>query len=325
MLAAWYEVNGSAGNVIRIGDLSAHEPGYGEVRVKLHASGVNPSDVKSRAARPVPDGFCIPHSDGAGIIDAVGDGVSPDRVGQRVWVWNGQWQRSWGTAAEYITLPELQAVPLPDNTSFEEGACLGIPALTAFRAVELLGSIAGKTVVVIGAGSSVGHYVTQMAVLGGATVIGTAGSPERIALAKASGAAYVVNYKTEPVVERIKELTGGRGADGLIDMDFSSTAALLGQGIVAPHSTVVSYGTNTAADIPVPFRSLLFASLTLQLFLVYDLTPPVRQHAITRLNEWLAAGKLKHVIGARFPLAETAKAHEAVESGKVVGSVVVTA
>lgn len=323
MLAARYETTGNARDVLKVDDVPTPEPAAGEVRIRLHASGVNPSDVKARAGRPVPSPWCIPHSDGAGIIDAVGAGVDPARIGQRVWVWNGQWQRPFGTAAEYIALPEEQAVPLPDSVGFDVGACLGIPALTAARAVELLGDIQGKTIVVIGAGSAVGHYATQMAVLEGATVIGTGASPDKVKHALDAGAAHVVNYKTDDVAARVKELTQGRGADGIIDMDFSTTAAMLGQGIVAPHSPVVIYGSNSLnGEVPVPIRAVFFASLTLHTFLLYELQPDTRRRNIARINRWLEAGALKHAIGPRFALKDIATAHETVEGGRAVGNVI---
>lgn len=154
MRAAWYEKNGAARDVLEVGGLPDPLPGPGEVRVRIHASGVNPSDVKARAGRPLIAPRMIPHSDGAGIIDAVGTGVAGERIGERVWTWNAAWQRSNGTAAEYVVLPQDQAVHLPDSTSFEEGACLGIPALTALRAVTTDGGVFGKTVLVTGGGRS---------------------------------------------------------------------------------------------------------------------------------------------------------------------------
>jgi NADPH2:quinone reductase len=321
MKAAWYSSNGPAREVLVVGELPTPVPSPGEVRVKLATSGVNPSDVKSRR-RPLPYEQVVPHSDGAGVVDAIGDGVSQERIGQRVWVWNGQWQRPMGTAAEYIVVPEAQAVPLPDNTGFDAGACLGIPALTAFQAVRLLGDISGKTVLVTGAGSAVGHYVTQLAVLGSARVIGTVGSAERAAHAMAAGAFATVDYKQEPVANRIRELTEGRGVDAIVDMDFSSTSKLIADGVLVPHGTVVSYGSNSVEEHPVPFRTLLFSSITLRFFLVYDLTPADRQFAIEGLNTLLAIGQLSHTIGARFGLDQIAAAHEAVEGGKVIGNVV---
>lgn len=323
MKAAFYSKNGEAREVLSVAVLPTPTPGAGEVRVKLAVSGVNPSDVKSRRERPVPDGLCVPHSDGAGVIDRVGEGVSPSRIGERVWIWNGQWQRPLGTAAEYIALPESQAVTLPASTDFAAGACLGIPLLTAFRAVQLLGDISGKTVAVIGASSAVGYYAAQLAAIGGARVIGTVGSPEKAALAKKAGVAETIDYKRMPVAARLKELTGGRGVDALIDMDFSSTSKLLAEGAVARHGSVASYGSNDPGDIPIPFRVLLRASISLHFFLVYDLTPADRQIAVERVTDLLAQGRLSHAIGARFKLDDIVAAHEAVEGGKVIGKVLV--
>lgn len=323
MRAAWYSKNGPAREVMTTGELPTPTPGPGAVRVKLATSGVNPSDVKSRSGRPLAAERIVPHSDGAGVIDAVGEGVRAGRVGERVWIWNGQWQRPMGSAAEYIVLPEPQAVPLPEGTGFAEGACLGIPAMTAFQAVRLLGDVAGKTLLVIGASSAVGHYVAQMAVLAGAKVIGTVGSAEKAGHALAAGVESTINYKTEPVAQRVKELTGGRGADAIVDMDFSTTSRLLGAGVLAPHGTLVCYGSNDPGDIPVPFRPLLWNSYTLRFFLVYALSAQDRSAVVDGLGRMLAAQALRHSIGPRFALADIAAAHEAVEAGSSIGNVIV--
>ena len=323
MRAAWYAKNGDAREVLQVGELPTPVPAAGEVRVKVATSGVNPSDVKSRRGRPLIAARIVPHSDGAGVIDKVGDGVPPARIGERVWIWNGQWRRPMGTAAEYIVLPAAQAVRLPATIDFAAGACLGIPALTAFQAIHLLGDISGKTVLVIGASSAVGHYVAQLAAIDGADVIGTVGSAEKAKHALAAGVRTTIDYKNEPVAQRVKELTAGRGVDGIVDMDFSSTIRLLADGALAPHGTLVSYGSNVSGETPVPFPTLLFNSITLRFFLVYDLDPLDRQRALANLTDLLAAGRLSHTIGARFTLDDIAAAHEAVEGGKVLGNVVV--
>jgi NADPH2:quinone reductase len=257
------------------------------------------------------------------VIDAVGEGVSPRRLGERVWIWNGQWQRPQGTAAEFIVLPEIQAVHLPESTDLDAGACLGIPAMTAFHAIGLMGDIAGKSILVVGASSAVGHYAAQLAVLGGAKVIGTVGSPEKAKHAIAAGVEATINYKTESVEERIKFFAGSRGVDAIVDMDFSTTVRLLGSDGLAPHGTLVSYGSNSYGDIGIPFLPLLWNSISLHFFLVYDLAPPDRLAAISGLTNLLAGGRLSHAIGGRFSLSEIASAHEAVEGGKVLGNVIV--
>jgi NADPH2:quinone reductase len=323
MKAAWYRRNGLARDVLEVGELPAPQPGPGEVRVKLHTSGVNPSDVKSRARRPLGTELIVPHSDGAGVIDAVGAGVPAARVGERVWLWNAQWQRPLGTAAQYIALPAQQAVALPDSVDFDAAACFGIPALTALQAVHLAGPLKGKTVLVTGAGNAVGHLATQLAVLQGATVIGTAGAPARQRHARDAGAAHVIDYKTDNVAARVAELTQGRGVDVVIDMDFSSTAALLSQKVLRPHGHLVCYGSNQPGEVAVDFRALLFDSIRLTFFLVYELQAQDREAAIRRLTELLQTGQLQHAVAQTFSLDDIAAAHEAVESGSAVGNVVI--
>lgn len=321
MKAGWYEKNGEARDVLSIGEMEAPKAGPGEVLVRLKTSGVNPSDVKSRKGRPLIAPRIVPHSDGAGIIEAVGDGVDASRIGERVYIWNGQWKRALGTAAEFIAVLAGQAVRLPDAVGFDAGACLGIPALTALHAVKLHGDIAGKTLLITGAAASVGHYAVQMAKLAGAHVIGTA-SAWRRDHALDAGCDEVIDYREEDVAARVRELTDGKGADGIIDMDLSSTAALLPGGILASHGKLVCYGSNVAADVPFSFPALLWGSLTLQIFVVYELTDDERAVRLQELGELLDTGKLRHAIGATFPLDELVAAHEAVESGKVIGNVV---
>jgi len=277
--------------------------------------------VKSRMRRPLAGPRIIPHSDGAGVIDAVGEGVQQSRIGERVWVWNGQWKRAFGTAAEYIALPAEQAVPLDDKTDFAAGACMGIPGLTAMKAVRLAEPCEGKTILITGAAAAVGHYVTQIATMRGARVIGTA-SATRAAHARDAGA-EVIDYRTEDVAARVKELTGGRGVDAIIDMDFSSTAKLLSQGVLASHGRYICYGSNIADDVPLNFPAMLWGNLTLQMFVVYELMAEDRQEAIAELQGLLREGRLKHTIGARFSLDAIADAHEAVEAGKIIGNVVI--
>lgn len=326
MKAAWYTHNGDAQDVMVVGELPTPSPQAGEVLVRLATSGVNPSDVKSRRARPVTDPLIVPHSDGAGVIEAVGAGVSAARVGERVWLWNGQWQRPLGTCADYIALPEAQAVALPADTDFAAGACMGIPGLTAVQAVilaeRLAGDLRGQTVLVTGASSAVGHYITQMVTLVGGRVIGTVGSEAKAAHARAAGLQEAIFYKTEPVPERVKALTHGRGADVIIDMDFSTTARWASEGALAAHGQVVCYGSN-ALEVPLPFRPWLYQSMGVKFFLVYDLTPADRRVAVQRLSDMLARQQLQHSIGARFGLAQIAQAHRTVEAGQTVGDVVI--
>lgn len=321
MHAAWYERNGAAREVLVVGEMPTPSPGQGEVRVRLAWSGANPSDVKSRARRPLIAPRIVPHSDGSGVIDAVGAGVPASRVGERVWIWNGQWKRPFGTAAGFITLPSEQAVRLPASVPLEAGACLGIPGLTAVQAVRLADPMAGQTVLVTGAGNAVGHLVVQLVRGRGARVIGTAGSAARRELALRSGASEVVDYRQADPAAQVRDATGGAGVDLIIDMDFAGTAAWLPQGVLKPHGRLVCYGSNQPAEVTVDFRTLLFQSVACQFFVVYELTPDDRASCIAELTSVLEAGLLDIQIGRQFALADIARAHECVEAGESLGTV----
>lgn len=324
MFAAWYHKNGPAAEVLHTGVQPDPMPGPGEVRVRLHASGVNPSDVKSRAgSRPVRWDLIIPHSDGAGVIDQVGEGVAPQRLGERVWIWNGQWMRPLGTAAQYIALPAEQAVRLPDLVSFEMGACLGIPAMTAFHAVSLLGPVREKRILVTGGASGVGFYAAQMARLAGAHVITTVGSREKAAVMARAGLPEVIFYKEGQVARQLLDWSGQAGVDGVIDLDFSTVQPLIAEGAVASHATVVSYGSHVGGAIPMDFMAWLFRSISLRPFLVYDLDSESRRAAIAAITQWLEADQLQHLVGGTWPLADIVQAHEAVESGRTLGNVII--
>jgi len=321
MRAAWYEKNGPAAEVLHLGEVETPQPGPGEVRIKLKTSGVNPSDVKTRAgtARKIAFPRVIPQSDGAGEIDAVGQGVAPSRVGERVWTWNGQWKRPFGTAAEYIVLPENQAVPLPDAISFEAGACLGIPALTAWHAIDIAAAGSGKTLLIAGGAGAVAHYAIQFAKARGATVITTVSSTEKAKIARDAGADHTIDYKNENVSERVMALTKG-GVDAVIEMDLTANAALL-PGVLRPRGTLVVYGTGPQVQFPGSF--CLVNNITVKFLLVYELTADERTRAIADITRMLEANALKHNVAKTFPLGEIVKAHEAVESGKVAGNVVI--
>jgi NADPH2:quinone reductase len=300
------------------------EPGPGEVLVRLATSGVNPSDVKTRAgSRPMVSPRVIPHSDGAGVIEAVGPDVPAVRIGERVWIWNGQWKRPFGTAAELIALPAEQAVRLPDVAGFAEGACLGIPALTAYRAVTTDGSVAGQTVLVQGGAGAVGHYAIQMAkLLGAASVLATASSPEKAAHARAAGADAVIDRHHEDVVERVRELTDGRGIDRIVEVDAAANMRLV-PSLVARDGLCVVYGSG-AGEVVSSFGPMILSGVAVRWFIVYELAPAVRDEAVARLNGWLEDGSLQHAVSRTYTLDEIAAAHEAVESNTVIGNVVVT-
>src|SRR5947209_7890786 len=211
MRAIWYDRQGPPAEVLQLGELPPPEPGPGEVRVRVQASGVNPSDTYGRSGRTGPMRFprVIPHQDGAGIIDAVGPDVPAQRLGERVWLFEATWKRWGGTAAEFSVVPANRAVRLPDPMSFVEGACVGVPVLTAHRAVFAAGPIADKAVLVTGGAGSVGRYAVQWAKWGGARVVlATVSSPAKAELARSAGADHVIDYRREDVAQRVAQLVG---------------------------------------------------------------------------------------------------------------------
>jgi len=324
MRAAFYERNGPAREVLKLGEFDTPRPGPGEVRVKLATSGVNPSDVKARSGstRKIAYPRVIPHSDGAGEIDMVGDGVSSSRLGERVWLWNAQWARAFGTCAEYVALPSQQAVRLPANTSFEVGACLGIPAMTACHAIAVSGATPGMALLISGGAGAVGHHAVQFAKAAGATVIiATTSSPQKADAARAAGADHTIDYKRENVGERVMAITGNKGVDAIVELDIAANAKLVPQ-VLRPRGRVVVYGTG-AADAAVPLFFFLRNAITLKFIYVYELDATERAAALAGIERAISAGTLITNIGATFPLADIAAAHEAVEQGKVLGNVVV--
>jgi len=324
MKAIVYTQTGPAAEVLKLIDLPTPEPGPGEVRVRLRWSGVNPSDVKSRAGlrtKTLAFPQIIPHSDGAGEIDAVGAGVPSSRVGQSVWVWNGAWQRAHGTAAQCIVLPAAQAVPLPADVSGEAAACLGIPALTALHAVLIGDGVAGKRVLVTGGAGAVGHYAVQFArKLGAAQVVATVSSEAKSQLALSAGADATMDYKREDVAARAAALTSKNGFDRIVEVDAAANLAS-DLNLLAAGGDVAIYGSG-AGEIALPFFAAIVRNATLRCFIVYNLAPADRARAIGTLNAMLSRGELQHNIAERLPLAQCARAHQIVESGKAVGNVV---
>src|ERR1700692_1959195 len=227
MRAVWYDVQGPANEVIVQGELPTPEPGTGQVRVRLEASGVNPSDTyRRRGAGPAEYPRVIPNSDGAGVIDKVGDGVPARWAGKRVWLYNGQRNGRWmGTAAEYIALDVDLVTELPDHVSFAEGATLGVPAITAHRAVFVAGPVQGKILLVTGGAGAVGPFAVQLASWAGATVIATVSSSEKADRARAGSAAHVINYRSDDVAARVLDITGGVGVDHIAEVDFGGNLA----------------------------------------------------------------------------------------------------
>ena len=322
MRATWYVRNGPAAEVLEVGELRDPEPGPGEVRVRLHASGVNPSDVKARAGnRKVLWERVIPDSDGAGVIDRVGAGVDSSRIGQRVWVYNGQWERPHGTSAQFITLSSALAPPLLEGLSYEEGACLGIPVMTAHRCVFADGPVAGKSVLVTGGAGVVGHYAIQLARWGGARVIATVSSAAKAEHARAAGADHVINYRTENVVDRVRALTGG--VDRIVEVDLGVNLPVSAE-ILNPFGGIAAYATAGKPVPELPYQALLRKNPILRLVFVYTMPDEAKVQAIADIERWAREAKPQFAIAARFSLDQVVAAHQTVERGEKIGHVLLS-
>lgn len=325
MRAITYSAFGSARDVLTLETRDTPQPGAGEVCVALSYSGVNPSDVKSRAGRPGLDGPAfdqiIPHSDGAGLIEAVGEGVDPARIGTPVWIWNGQWQRPFGTAASHITLPEEMAVQLPRGVSPETGAVLGIPGLTAAQAVFGGGDVAGQTVLISGGGGTVGLLAVQLAKWAGAKVIATA-SPRDTDRVMAAGADAVIDYRDPDLAARVLAANDNALIPNVIEVEFGVNIDF-NAAILAPNGRLAVYGSAQNMTPSLPFFPLLFKAVTIDIILIYLLPLVERQARIKALHAALADDALLCPVATVFALSETAAAHEAVEAGGRVGAVLI--
>lgn len=324
MRAAYFDAVGPAREVLQVGEIAAPTPGPGEVLVRLRASAVNPSDAKLRAGRrgdgTMPFERVVPHSDGAGEIAALGEGVRGRSVGERVYIWNGQWQRPFGTCAQYIALPEWQAPPLPDAVGFQEGACIGIPVMTAQHCVFADGPVEGQTVLVTGGAGRVGRYAVQLAKLGGARVIATVSSAAKAQLAESAGADAVVDYTAGDVAEALKGAAPD-GVDRIVEVAFGTNLPASVK-VIRPGGTIVAYGSDRVMRPEFPFYEMMFKNTTLHAVLVYLVDGAARRDMIEALHGPLAAGRLDFNIAKVVPLEDTAAAHEAVEAG-AVGTVVI--
>lgn len=323
MKAAWYEQQGAAKEVLHLGTMPIPQIEPNEVLIKLHTSGINPSDVKKRQGirENMQYPRIIPHSDGAGMIEKVGNKVLSHDIGQRVWVYNARWGRALGTAAEFVAVPAHLAIPLPSTISFEVGACLGIPAFTAHRCVFGNGSVKGKTILVTGGAGAVGYYAIQFAKWGGATVISTVSTDEKADYAKTAGADYIVNYRNENVIERIKKLTDNMGVDHIVDVDFGGNLKST-QEIIALNGFIAAYASEGDPNPLLPFYHFLFKGVTFSTVNVYELPDTVRTHAINDITSMLESGTLIPIISQQFPLDQIISAHEAVEKGTKIGNVI---
>lgn len=324
MTSVTYDRFGPAADVLTLAELSIPAPAKGEVTVRLAFSGVNPSDIKARAgSRPgvLKPAFpqVVPHSDGAGVIEAVGNGVDPARIGERVWIWNGQWQRAFGTAATHITLPEEQAVAMPDAMSFETGAILGIPGLTAAQAVFGAGDVTGQTLVISGGGGTVGYLAVQLAVWGGAKVIATC-SPRDMDRVKGAGAHHVLDYRSDTLAADIIAANDGALVDRILEVEFGMNVGMCAE-VITPNGIIAAYGSQIDMAPTLPFGPLLFKAATIDVILIYLLPLTQRRACISRLHEAFTAGALTCPVAQIYPLADCAKAHDAVFAGGRAGAI----
>ncbi|MBM3341961.1 MAG: NADPH:quinone reductase [Betaproteobacteria bacterium] len=325
MKAAYYTQQGKPSAVIQYGDQPTPHAAAGEVRVRLHASGVNPADANRTVGRSYGmDGpLVIPNSDGAGVIDQVGAGVDAAWLNKRVWLYNGQrGGRVFGTAAEYIALNVDLVSELPDNTRFHEGACLGIPCMTAHRCVTLGGDLQGKTVLVTGGAGAVGHYAVQWAKRFGARVISTVSSPEKAAHAKAGGADFTVNYRSEDVVARVREFTNNAGIDHAVDVDFGGNLKTT-LPLLKVNGSIAYYATKGNPTPTIAAPELMRKNLSIHAVLLNSAPHAARKRAQQDIVAWLKQGGMRHTVSQVFALSSTADAHEAVEFQAKNGTVVV--
>lgn len=326
MRAAFYRRTGPAEAVIEIGEVETPAPAAGEVRVAVRASGINPSDTKRRAGwrgMGMDHPFVIPHADGAGIVEAVGPGVSEERLGERVFLYNTGRKTPYGACAEFTVLPAGQAVPLPECASFEEGAALGVPAQTAYFAVMGDGPVDGETILVQGGAGAVGRYAVAFASLAGARVIATVGSAEGADLARAAGASLVIDRYNEDVVARVLAETGGAGVPRIVEVDFGANIAA-DVALIAPNGTIASYSSTAVPEPVLPYYPLAYKGVTVHFVQAYILPPAARAAGLEAITKLMQEGRLTHPPIKAFPLAETAAAHTFAETGAGYAKTVVT-
>ncbi len=325
MKAAWYEHFGPASEALIVGDLEDPQPGPGEVLVRLHTSAVNPSDVKKRAGsfpNLLDDGYVIPHSDGAGVIEAVGEGVSSDRVGDGVWVYQAQYGRRFGTAAELVTVGDERAPVLPEGVSDEVGACLGIPVMTAHRCVFADGPVEGQTILITGGAGRVGHYAIQWAHQAGARVIATASNDEDAQACTEAGADAIVNHRESGWSTKVLAASDGEPLDRVVEVEFGANLPEVLK-LLRIGATIATYSSTQDPQPRLPFYQMMYMDLRIRLVIVYAMPEEAKRQAIADIDEASRAGWLQHRVAHVVGLDEIAKAHELIENGGFRGCVVV--
>ncbi|ODV42705.1 alcohol dehydrogenase [Cupriavidus sp. UYMMa02A] len=325
MKAVWYDRQGRAEEVLEFGELPTPQPGPGEVRVRLHTSAVNPADANRRAGRLHGMEYprIIPNSDGAGTIDGLGESVDPALLGSRVWLHFAQRGRPFGTAAEYVCLPRELTSPLPEHLDFTHGACLGIPAMTAYCGLFQRGPIKGKRILVTGGAGAVGHYAVQLAKWGGAHVIATASFGRKAAHATLAGADCVIDYTAPDAADQILEATQGRGVDHIIDVNAGDNLELCLK-VAADHALWISYAVGAQVARELPLIALIRKNLCIRGMYLSGLPYEIRCMAQEGLSRWTReVPDAIHAVDSTFSLRDTAMAHLAVEAGTKLGTVVV--
>lgn len=322
MLAGYYEKFGKARDVLVVDAMTAPEPSEGQVKVKLFTSGVNPSDYKMRlGSRPLMGVFQIPGSDGAGMIESVGKGVSPNRIGERVWVFNAAYHRPYGTSAQYTVVEQWMAQTLLPSLSYQQGACLGIPVMTAYRCLFSDGPIKDQIIYIVGGAGVVAHYAIQLAKWGGAQVITSVSSEEKAQFAREAGADFVINYREKNVVDEIQKITAQGGVDRIIELDFGANLAQAPQ-ILKTGGINVMYAFVLPPEAPLNIMSLMSKNIILRFTLIYSITPQEREEVLLGIQQWLKETTPVFNIAKEFNLADIVAAHELVESGKKMGHIV---
>jgi NADPH2:quinone reductase len=317
---------GPAHEVLQLGELPIPEPGHGEVLIRIDASGVNPHDTKRRSGWLGPTMYAprvVPHSDGAGVVVGLGIGVQSVREGDRVFVYRaGSARPGEGTAAQYVVVPEANAIPLPDAVSFAAGACLGVPAFTAYHATLCDGPVSGRTVLVQGGAGAVGVVAVELARWSGAKVIATVSSPEKAAIARAAGADHVIDYTREDVAARVNEITNNAGVDRIVEVDFGANVTV-DAAVIAENGTVASYSSTRVREPVLPYYAFGLKGVRLHFVQGMNMPRDIREAGTRTIVALLERGQLKPRVALRFSLSEIAAAHESVEAGQVVGNVVV--
>ena len=325
MKAIWYEKQGHASDVLIFGEMDKFSPKNDEVLVKVSFSGLNPSDTKRRSGfRGQKHAFprIIPHSDGSGVIEAVGSNVDKNRVGERVWLYSAQWQRPFGTAANFVCVPSSLAIPLASTTSLEIGATIGIPALTAYAGMFKYSNLNGSTILITGGGGSVGNCAIQMAKYAGAHVISSVSGEEKMNAALNAGADKVLKYNTSHFAEDVMDVTSGKKLDLIFDVAFGHNIET-NLNIIKEHGVISTYASDKKSIAEIPFQKFLQMNLSIYSVFMYLLEDKMMHNAIQFITNWQTDVGIKPFIARQYDLSETALAHQDLESRNIVGNIII--